>query len=123
MKQRSSKRAAVALAALLMAVCLFIGCTVRTERTEQAESTEDAAYTLYETSTLKIVRQGAKTDVYDLAGNSHYGFTKKRVRRDPDAQQIREVKTSTDTETIKIQLIGGGILVDDKTAGKTIYIP
>ncbi len=120
MKQRSSKRAAVALAALLMAVCLFIGCTVRTE---QAESTEDAAYTLYETSTLKIVRQGAKTDVYDLAGNSHYGFTKKRVRRDPDAQQIREVKTSTDTETIKIQLIGGGILVDDKTAGKTIYIP
>lgn len=116
MKQRSSKRAAVALAALLMAVCLFIGCTVRTERTVEA-------FTLYETNTLKIVRQGAKTDVYDLAGNAHYGFTKKRVRRDPDAQQIREVKTSTDTETIKIQLIGGGILVDDKTAGKTIYIP
>lgn len=115
-KQPRSKRAAAIIMAVIMAVFFLIGCTQRVEIPAEA-------FTVYETNSLKIVRQGAKTDVYDLAGNAHYGFTKKKVRKDPDAPKIREAKTGADTDTIKIQIFGGWILVEDKTAGKTIFIP
>lgn len=115
----SSKRAATAILCIGLAFTSITGCTVSRETAVQAAQSME---TLYSTDTLKIEREGARTYVYDLAGNAAYTFAKKRVRKDP-AAQYKEIAPAVDTDTIKIQTIGRGILVEDKTAGTTIYIP
>jgi hypothetical protein len=110
--KRKTKAAAVLLA-LVMAVFALTGCT----------KTAPAAITLYDTETLYIEREGAETRVYDRVGNADYTFTSHRVRAGQGtAAQISEAKTTTETDTIKLQTVYGVIIVTDKTTGTTLYV-
>lgn len=119
MQQRSGKRVAAAVVCIGLAVSFLTGCT------EIREAAAPAAYsmeTLYSSDSLKIEREGAKTYVYDLAGDRTYTFTKRRVKKD-QAAKIREVSTTSDTATVKIQLVGGGVMVTVKETGEAVFIP
>ncbi len=119
---KKSKAAAVILA--LMFVGLFLtGCTATQQPQKEGEPAESATVTIYETDTLKIESEGAKTRIYDLKGNAVYTFTahKQRVPA-ASAAQIVEAKTTTDTETVKIQTAYNLIIVTEKATGKTLYI-
>ena len=79
--------------------------------------------TIHDTNTLKIEREVAKTTVYDVAGDAQYIFTTTRTRTPKGtAAQISEAKTTTDTETIRLQTVYSMIIVTDKTTGETFYI-
>lgn len=116
---KKSKTAAILT--LVIAVLFFTGCNM----TQPAEKNpaESAAVTIYETDTLKIESEGAQTHIYDLKGNAVYTFTahKQRVPA-ATAAQIVEAKTTTDTETVKIQTVYNLIIVTEKATGKTLYI-
>ena len=106
-------KAAAVLLALVMAVFALTGCT----------KTQQGAITLYDTETLYIEREGAETRVYDRVGEADYTFTSHRVKTSGSpAAQISEAKTTTETDTIKLQTVYGVIIVTDKTTGTTLYI-
>lgn len=96
--------------ALVMAVLALTGCA-------------EQKYTMYDTETLYVEREGAQTRVYDRVGGAAYTFTSHRVKKDKGtAAQVSEATTTADTSTIKIQTIYGLIIVTDKTTRETLYI-
>ncbi len=101
----------IVLAALVLALFTVTGCT----------KIEPAVQTIYSTDTLKIESQGAETRVYDCAGNATYTFTTHRVRK-VQGGDIATVKTTTDTDTIRLQTVRSLIIATDKTADTTVYI-
>lgn len=106
-------KAAALLLALVMAVFALTGCT----------KTTSEVLTLYDSTGLKIERQGAETRIYDLEGEAEYTFTSHRVRAAKGtAAQISEAKTTADTDTITIQTVHGLIIVTLKDTGTTLYI-
>lgn len=107
MRTKTTRRAAAAILGVILAVFILAGC-------------QQQAGTVYESDTLRIERDGAAVCIYDLVGDAAYTFTAHRTRT--QAADVREVKTCTDTDTIRLQTAGGTIIVTDKTAGKTLYV-
>ena len=91
----------------LAAAFVFAGCS------------KQQAATLYDSDSLRIVREGAYTRIYDLAGDAEYTYHTHRTRA---AQAVKEAAPGIDTETVKIQSVHTIIIITDKTAGKTLYI-
>lgn len=107
------KKASALLCAVIIALFALTGC-----RNSVADK-----LTIYETETLKIEREGAKTTVYDVTGGASYVFTTTRTRTPKgSAAQISEATTTTDTETITLQTVYNMIIITDKTTGETLYI-
>lgn len=119
MQRRSGKRVAAAVVCIGLAFASITGCTVSRETAAAAAQHTE---TIYSSDGLKIEREGAKTYVYDLAGSRTYTFTKRRVKKD-QAAKIREVSTTSDTATVRIQLVGGGVMVTVKETGEAVFIP
>lgn len=105
MKKTASKATVWLLSLILCAALIFTGCTPQTK-------------VYCDTDTLRIERTGTVTTVYDLAGDDSYTFRTVRVRNDSQAAEAAaKYKTVHDTETIKIDVVKGVIIVEDKTAG------
>lgn len=110
MKKRTIKATLAAILAVILLAFSFIGCTPQTK-------------VLCDTDTLRIERTGTATTIYDLAGDDIYTFRTVRVRKGTQAAEAAaEYKTVHDTETIKIDVVKGVIIVEDKTAGITYTI-
>ena len=120
----------IALFCLVFAVMLA-GCAATPETptsnpTEAAQATLEAV-TLFETSTVKIVLEGAETTVTDKATGTEYSYTttRKLTTQQPTLEQMQArciARTSADTDTLKIELAGALIVVTDKTTGQVYYI-
>ena len=111
--RKTNKKASVLLLALIIALFALVGCT----------NGAPDKLTIYETETLKIEREGAKTTVYDVTGGASYVFTTTRTRTPKgSAAQISEATTTTDTKTITLQTVYNMIIITDKTTGETFYI-
>ena len=78
------------------------------------------AITLHDTDSLYIEREGNITRIVDRAGDDTY--TLKTVRTHWQPAQISEATTTADTDTLRLQTVGGLIIVTDKTSGKVLYI-
>ena len=85
---------------LLCRWCLFSGCGTSEPKT------------LYKSNSVKVIRDGAKTAVYDLVSDKEYSFTSRRVKH---SEAVSEPDTAVDTDTIKIEIIPSGLSVHDKT--------
>ena len=120
----------IALFCLVFAVMLA-GCAATPETstsnpTEAAQATPEAV-TLFDTSTVKIVLEGAETTVTDKATGTEYSYTttRKLTTQQPTLEQMQArciAQTSADTDTLKIELAGALIVVTDKTSGQVYYI-
>ena len=110
MRKRTLKATLAAVLAVVLLTFSFTGCTKETK-------------VFCDTETLRIERTGTVTTVYDLAGDESYTFRTVRVRKGTQAAEAAaEYKTVHDTETIKIDVVKGVIIVEDKTAGITYTI-
>lgn len=110
MKKTASKATVWLVSLILCVAFLFTGCTQETK-------------VYCDTDTLRIERAGTATTIYDLAGNDIFTFRTVRVRKGTQAaEDAAEYKTVHDTETIKIDVVKGVIIVEDKTAGITYTI-
>ena len=110
MKKTASKATVWLLSLILCAALIFTGCTPQTK-------------VYCDTDTLRIERTGTATTSYDLTGGETYNFRTVRVRKGTQAAEAAaEYKTVHDTETIKIDVVKGVIIVEDKTAGITYTI-
>lgn len=121
---------------LTIAVCLVFavmlaGCAAATEtpaesHTEAVQATQEVI-TLFDTPTLRIELEGAETRVFDLMGGKEYSYTttRQRVSKTPTLEQMQArclARTSVNTDTVKIELAGGLIVVNDRTAEQVYYI-
>ena len=110
MKKTASKATVWLVSLVLCAALIFTGCAQETK-------------VYCDTDTLRIERTGTATTIYDLAGDDIYTFRTVRVRKGTQAAEAAaEYKTVHDTETIKIDVVKGVIIVEDKTAGITYTI-
>ena len=110
MGKTASKATVWLVSLVLCAALIFTGCAQETK-------------VYCDTDTLRIERTGTVTTIYDLAGADSYTFRTVRVRKDSHAAEAAaEYKTVHDTETIKIDVVKGVIIVEDKTAGITYTI-
>ena len=74
-------------------------------------------YTTYRSENIEVERDGEKTAVYDLTSGNIYNYTSKRVKR---SESVTEPYTSVNTDTVKVDIIPGGMKVHDKAAN-TIF--
>ena len=120
----------IALFCLVFAVMLA-GCAATPETptsspTEAAQATPEAV-TLFDTSTVKIVLEGAETTVTDKATGTEYSYTttRKLTTQQPTLEQLQSrciARTSVNTDTMEILIAGGLLVVTDKTAEQTYYL-
>ena len=120
----------IALFCLVFAVMLA-GCAATPETptsspTEAAQATPEAV-TLFDTSTVKIVLEGAETTVTDKATGSTYSYTTKKTYSEtpPTLEQLQArciARTSANTDSVKIELAGALIVVHDLAGNQTYYI-
>lgn len=108
----------------LVFVVVLAGCsTAEMPTTEAAEE----AVVLFDTDTCKIVLDGAQTTVEDKTTGARYEFTttRKLTTQPPTLEQLQArciARTSTDTDSIKIELAGALIVVHDLAGNQTYYI-
>ena len=86
----------------LLCVVVFAGCS-------------NEAKILYQSESVEVVREGNKTLVSDLVADNEYTFKSVRVKR---SESVLEPYTTTDTKTIKIEIIPSGLRIYDKPANK-----
>ena len=119
----------IVLFCLVFAVMLA-GCNTAekpaTSSTASAQATPEAV-TLFDTSTVKIVLEGAETTVTDKATDTEYSYTtiRKLTTQQPTLDQLQArciARTSANTATVKIELAGALIVVTDKITGQVFYI-
>lgn len=122
------KRIVVMLCAcvLLCAGCAATPETPAESHTEDAQATPEAV-TLFDTSTVKIVLEGAETTVTDKSTGSTYSYTTKKTytTQQPTLEQLQGrciARTSTSTDTLEIELAGALIVVHDLAGNQTYYI-
>lgn len=122
------KRIVVMLCAcvLLCAGCAAPPETPAESHTEDAQATPEAV-TLFDTSTIKIVLEGAETTVTDKSSGNEYSYTttRKLTTQPPTLEQIQArciARTSANTDTVKIELAGALIVVHDLAGNQTYYI-
>lgn len=116
---------------LCACVLLCAGCAATPEtptesHTEDAQATPEAV-TLFDTSTVKIVLEGAETTVTDKSSGNEYSYTttQKLTTQLPTLEQMQArciARTSADTDTMKIELAGALIVVHDLAGNQTYYI-
>ena len=112
--------------AVMLAGCAAIPETPTSSPTEAAQATPEAV-TLFDTSTVKIVLEGAETTVTDKATGTEYSYTttRKLSTQQPTLEQMQArciARTSANTDTVKIELAGALIVVTDKATGQVYYI-
>lgn len=112
--------------AVMLAGCAAIPETPTSNPTEAAQATPEAV-TLFDTSTVKIVLEGAETTVTDKATGSTYSYTTKKTYSEtpPTLEQLQSrciARTSADTDTLRIEIAGALIVVTDKAAEQVYYI-
>lgn len=120
---------------LIIAFCLafavmLAGCSTAEKPTSSPTASVQAtseAVTLFDTSTVKIVLEGAETTVTDKATGTEYSYTttRKLTTQQPTLEQMQAsciARTSANTATVKIELAGALIVVTDKTTGQVYYI-
>ena len=119
----------IALFCIVFAVVLA-GCSTAekpaTAATEVAQTTPEAV-TLFDTSTVKIVLEGAETTVTDKATGIEYSYTttRKLTTQQPTLEQMQArciARISANTDTVKIELAGALIVVHDLAGNQTYYI-
>lgn len=116
------------IAIYLVFAVMLAGCSSAPEKAAESPSTStQVVTTLFDTNTIRIELEGADTRVYDLVGGAEYDFTTTRtIRTTPltlEERQSRALgRTVTDTETMRIELAGGLIVVHDLTAEITYYV-
>ena len=116
---------------LCACVLLCAGCAATLEtpaeiHTEDAQATPEAV-TLFDTSTVKIVLEGAETTVTDKSSGRTYSFTTKKTytTQQPTLEQLQArciARTSTSSDTLEIELAGALIVVHDLAGNQTYYI-
>ena len=118
---------------LIIAFCLVFavmlaGCaaTPETPTSSPTEAAEEAVV-LFDTDTCRIVLDGAQTTVEDKATGTQYEFTTSRKfsTQPPTLEQLQArciARTSTSTDTLKIEIAGGIIIVHDLAGNQTYYI-
>ncbi len=116
---------------LCACVLLCAGCAATPEtpaesHTEDAQATPEAV-TLFDTSTVKIVLEGAETTVTDKSTGTEYKYTttRKLTTQQPTLEQLQArciARTSADTDSMKIELAGALIVVHDLAGNQTYYI-
>ena len=119
----------IVLFCLVFAVMLA-GCSTAEKPTNSPTASAQAtpeAVTLFDTSTVKIVLEGAETTVTDKATGTEYSYTttRKLTTQQPTLEQMQArciARTSANTDTLKIELAGALIVVTDKTTGQVYYI-
>lgn len=112
--------------AVILAGCAATPETPTSNPTEAAQATPEAV-TLFDTSTVKIVLEGAETTVTDKATGTEYSYTttRKLTTQQPTLEQIQAcciARTSANTDSVKIELAGALIVVTDKATGQVYYI-
>ena len=120
---------------LIAAFCLVFavmlaGCSTAEKHTNSPTASAQAtpeAVTLFDTSTVKIVLEGAETTVTDKATGTEYSYTttRKLSTQQPTLEQLQArciARTSANTDTVKIELAGALIVVTDKITGQVYYI-
>lgn len=120
----------IALFSLVLAVVLA-GCSATAKKpteshTETAQATPEAV-TLFDTSTIKITLAGTQTTVEDKTNGAQYEFTtsRKLSTEQPTLAQMQArciARTSANTDTVKIEIAGGLIVVHDLAGNQTYYI-
>lgn len=119
----------IVLFCLVFAVMLA-GCSpaekLTNSPTEAVQATPEAV-TLFDTSTVKIVLEGAETTVTDKATGTEYSYTttRKLTTQQPTLEQLQArcvARTSANTATVKIELAGALIVVTDKATEQVYYI-
>lgn len=119
----------IPIVCLVFAVVLA-GCSTTEKPTNSTTASAQAtpeAVTLFDTSTVKIVLEGAETTVTDKATGTKYSYTttRKLTTQQLTLEQMQArciARTSADTDTLKIELAGALIVVTDKTTGQVYYI-
>ena len=120
----------IAVFCIVLAVVLA-GCSATpekpTESLTEAIQTTPETVTLFDTSTVKITLAGAQTTVEDKATGERYEFTttRKITTEQPTLAQMQArciARTSTSTDTMQIELVGGLIVVHDLAGNQTYYI-
>ena len=119
------------IAVLCVFVLLCAGCAA-TPKTPAESHTEDAqatpeALVLFDTSTCKIVLEGAETTVTDKSTGTEYKYTTTRTltTQQPTLAQMQArciARTSANTGSVKIEVAGALIIVTDKATGEIYYI-
>ena len=112
--------------AVMLAGCAAAPETPTSTPTEAAQATPKAV-TLFDTSTVKIVLEGAETIISDKATGTEYSYTttRKLTTQQPTLEQLQSrciARTSVNTDSVKIELAGALIVVTDKTTGQVYYI-
>ena len=112
--------------AVMLAGCAVTPETPTSNHTEAAQTTPEAV-TLFDTSTVKIVMEGAETTVTDKATGTEYNYTttRKFTTQQPTLEQLQArciARTSANTDSVKIELAAALIVVTDKTTGQVYYI-
>lgn len=119
------------LAMLCACVLLCAGCAATpktpTESPAEAAQTTPEAVTLFDTSTVKIVLEGAETTITDKATGTEYSYATKKTytTQQPTLEQLQArciARTSADTGNVKIELAGALIVVHDFAGNQTYYI-
>lgn len=118
-------------AACLVLIILLAGCSSTPEKAAESHTASvqatPEAMTLFNTSTVKIVLEGAETTVTDKATGTEYSYTttRKLSAQQPTLEQLQArciARTSANTDTLKIELAGALIVVTDKATGQVYYI-
>lgn len=110
-------------------LCAGCAATPNTPTSTSTAATQDTpeALTLFDTATCRITLAGAQTTVEDKSSGSTYSFTTNRTysTTPPTLEQLQArciARTSTNTETMEIQLAGALIVVHDLAGDQTYYI-
>ena len=112
--------------AVMLAGCAATPETPTGNPTEAVQATPEAV-TLFDTSTVKIVLEGAETTVTDKTTGTEYGYTttRKLTTQQPTLEQLQArciARTSADTDTLRIEIAGALIVVHDLAGNQIYYI-
>ena len=119
------------IAVLCVFVLLCAGCAATPEtpaesHTEDAQATQEALV-LFDTSSIKITLEGTETIVEDKTAGRTYSFTTKKTytTQQPTLEQLQSrciARTSTSSDSLKIELAGALIVVHDMVGNQTYYL-
>ena len=118
---------------VLLCACILLcsGCAAIPEASSESpsEATQAAqeALVLFDTNTCKIVLEGAVTTVTDKTTGTEYKYTttRKLTPQQPTLEQLQArciARTSTSSDSLKIELAGALIVVHDLAGSQTYYI-
>ena len=75
--------------------------------------------TLIDTDTLRVVQNGSKLAVYDLAGHKEYNYKSVPSKR---SSGVSAAVSAVRSDTLNIDILNGELLITDKTAERLYTI-